>query len=356
MYRAYSNGKATLSTVESLAGLIQATDESERYIHTASIANEVARNAKIRDWRNKILELCATLEIAIDFDETGTGEAEVEQIKAGCKHLALVVSEEIEKCKKSIENIGRSRAIIAGPPNVGKSTLMNFLVGEDVSIISEHEGTTRDIVRSDLVVAGHKVDILDTAGIRQTIDPVEKMGIEKSKGALSNEQSLVILVCEPSHLLVNPEGLLSNKPLIELKKTTFNFMDSISSKNRLLIVNKSDLLPSNLDNLPDTISGMPTLYTSFKEPSLPNRPALLATLGQHLINLDTPVALFASKRHLSCLEHLHHSLEAVVDAAVEVEVVGMYLQACRHAISDVDGYIDTESILASVFSRLCVGK
>src|SRR3954462_10565191 len=202
--RAFENGKLDLTEAEGLDDLIHADTDRQRRQGLRQLQGLLGDRA--RDWRARIIEASALIEAGIDFSDEGDVPAElmapaVEAIKALHGEIAEVLAAQghAERLREGLV------VAIAGPPNVGKSTLINQLVRREVAIVSPHAGTTRDVIEVQLDLNGYPVTVIDTAGIRETKDPVEQEGVRRAR-ARAAEADLVLWIGDPEREIDPPRG------------------------------------------------------------------------------------------------------------------------------------------------------
>src|SRR5271155_1725240 len=195
--RAFENGKLDLTEAEGLDDLIHADTDRQRRQALRQLKGLLGD--RVRDWRTRIIEASALIEAGIDFSDEGDVPAE---LIAPARAKIVALSEEIQEVLAAQGKAERLRdglvVAIAGPPNVGKSTLINQLARREVAIVSPHAGTTRDVIEVQLDLDGYPVTVIDTAGIRETDDPVEREGVRRAR-ARAAEADLVLWMTDAQH-------------------------------------------------------------------------------------------------------------------------------------------------------------
>src|SRR5246127_1309984 len=328
--RGFENGKRDLTEAEGLDDLIHADTDRQRLQALRQLKGLLGD--KVRDWRAQIIEASALVEVGIDFSDEGDVPAEL-MAPALAKIKALLGEiEGVLAAQGRGERLRDGLVIaIAGPPNVGKSTLMNQLARREVAIVSPHAGTTRDIIEVQLDLDGYPVTVIDTAGIRETDDPVEQEGVRRAR-ARAAEADLVLWLSETDDSKVPEDG---NSPA-------------------WLVRNKIDL-----GRAPGAVSGN-------GDPSF----AISASRGDGLGELISDLVGFAQEyfgstegglitrvRQRELLLLAAASLERSVVAVREgEELAAEDLRSAAYALGRLLGQVDVEDILDVIFREFCIGK
>ena len=340
--RAFLNGKMDLAQAEAVADVIASSSAAAHRVAISQMRGEYS--SELRRLRDRMLELSTLLELELDFSEE-----EVEF--ADRSRLLSLLDESIAHISALVRSFKAGNAIkngvpvaIVGDVNAGKSTLLNALCGEDRSIVSDMAGTTRDTVEETLTLSGVLYRFVDTAGIRQTTDYVEKKGVERSLRAIS-KASLVLCVLD------------ATLPCGQLAALARSFESRVSDGQGLMfLLNKCDLadVPSSA-----LATSRPVLKVSAKnglglqelrEQIVRLSPASVSSEGSLVTNL----------RHLNALREALLSLDAARDAllgSIPTDLVAEDLRAAIASLSSILGEdITTEHILGEIFSRFCIGK
>ena len=235
---------------------------------------------------------------------------------------------------------GLSTAII-GRPNVGKSSLLNNLLREDKAIVTDIEGTTRDVIEEYVNIKGVPLKLVDTAGIRETDDVVEKIGVERSKKALE-EADLVLLVLNSSEPLTDQD-----RALLELSKNS----------NRIILLNKTDL-PEQIeaDQLPEDVIRISVL-TNQNIDLIEDRINQLFFDNAGLVEKDA--TYLSNARHISLIEKAVQSLQAVnegLDLGMPVDLLQVDLTRCWEILGEITGDAAPDELITKLFSQFCLGK
>lgn len=342
--RAFLNGRVDLSQAEAVMDLIRAKTDKAMNLAINQLDGNLSR--LIRQLRQEILETLAQVEVNIDYPEYD----DVEELTT---RLLLEKANQVQKQIQALLQTaqqgkilreGLSTAII-GRPNVGKSSLLNHLLQEEKAIVTDIAGTTRDVIEEYVNVRGVPLKLVDTAGIRETEDIVEKIGVERSRKALS-EADLILLVLNQSESLTTEDKQL---------------LDITSGNKRIILLNKTDL-PSRI-NQEDLV------------PYLENEPALpisvltsegLDQLEQAIADLffggntgDKDASYLSNTRHIALLEKAEHSLAEVIqgiESGMPVDLVQIDMTRCWDYLGEIVGDSVQDELITQLFSQFCLGK
>jgi tRNA modification GTPase len=324
--RAFLNGRMDLAQAEAVADLIEAASREAATSALRSLRGEFS--SAIHGLVEQLVELRALTEAMLDFPEE---EVDVLHRADAAKRLAGVRAALEDVLRKSRQgSLLRSgiRVVIAGRPNVGKSSLLNRLAGEDRAIVTPIPGTTRDALRESILIDGVPLLVIDTAGLRPSADPLERLGIERTQRELQ-EADLVMLVFEAGEV---------HAPLEDLP----------AGVARLEVYNKVDLAPGFV--APEgavavsarTGAGMPAL-----------RASLLAAAGWRAAGESV---FISRERHLHALQQAASHLAAAADEGRRWEIFAEELRLAQEALSRITGEFTADDLLAEIFGRFCIGK
>ena len=326
-WRAFMNGKIDLSEVEGLADLVEAETEAQR-----QQAQRIAGGALSRECeaiRRSLLEAMAAVETQIDFtDVEDASDFTLETVRrasrAALKRIdrALATADSAQRLREGFT------VVIAGPPNVGKSTLMNALAGRDVAITSPIPGTTRDLIEVFLDLRGYPVILVDTAGIRESHDPIEQEGVARARRKAESADLMLWLddgEDSPSPTMESPALLVRTK--IDLEAAAALAGDAAN----LAISAKTG---AGVDRLLDAIADLAEERMSSREPAL-------LTLERHRRGFQDARKALAS---------------ALAPDVAEPELIAEDLRRAASAMDRIVGRIGVEDVLGEIFARLCVGK
>ncbi len=329
--RAYMHGKLDLIQAESINDLINAESEASKKISLMALKGETS--SLITPLKTSIGDLLSLIEVNIDYPEY----LDIEE--ANSEKINIVCRQNIDYIESLIENGNKGRIIkdginvaIVGKPNVGKSSILNRLIKEDKAIVTDIKGTTRDIVEGKLIVNGIVINLFDTAGIRESEDIVEGIGIKKSIEKLENSD-LVIAVFD-------------NKTLDDEDK---DILERIKNKDAIVVYNKSDLLKEKNND---------ALYISALNDDIePLKKAIFDRLGLSKQNYENPS--IANTRELGILSSIKEDLNSVLVNAsqdVPIDIINLQLKEVYLKILSLTGEDNDFDMAKEIFSRFCVGK
>jgi tRNA modification GTPase len=337
--RAFLNGRIDLTQAESIAELVGAKSPQAGEMALAGLQGKLAQ--PIRELRSTCLDILAEVEARVDFaDELPPlDEQEIQQqVKTVLENVEYFLStaDQGELLRTGV------KVAIVGRPNVGKSSLLNAWSRSDRAIVTDLPGTTRDVVESQLVVGGIPVEVLDTAGIRETEDQVEKIGVARSRSA-AQKADLIL------HTIDAQMGWTKEDDLI---------YEQIKDRPLILVINKTDLAPASQVSYPEAITTI--VATAVTEPqgiddleaailSLVQKGNLNAANSDYAINQRQAAALTRAKTALQ------HVLETI-DQGLPFDFWTIDLRSAIRALGEITGEEVTESMLDRIFSRFCIGK
>jgi tRNA modification GTPase len=337
--RAFLNGRLDLTQAEGISDLVGARSPQAAQTALAGIQGKLAH--PIWQLRQQCLDILAEIEARIDFEEDlppldePSITQQLQTVAAAVEHL-LATADRGELLRTGI------KVAIVGRPNVGKSSLLNAWSRSDRAIVTDLPGTTRDVVESSLVVAGIPVQVLDTAGIRETEDRVEKMGVERSRGAAQQADLVLLTVDAVSGWTPEDQELyemLREQPLI-------------------LVINKVDLASPNQVEYPQEIQTVVMTAAAQNQGIEGLERAITQTIQQGTLqaaNLDLAI----NQRQAEALTRANASLEHTLRSIAEklpLDFWSIDLRGAVQALGEITGEDVTESVLDRIFSRFCIGK
>ena len=354
--RAFLNGKLDLAQAEAVADLISSETEAAHRIAMQQMKGGFSAELKVM--RDDLLNLVSLMELELDFSEEDVEFADRNQLTQLLSAVSARVTQLIESF--SLGNVIKNGVPVAivGATNTGKSTLLNTLVGEERAIVSNIHGTTRDVIEDTMNLGGITFRFIDTAGIRETKETIEIIGIERTYQKLRSA-SVVILVLDASR----PENI---------DDSLHNLVGKISSRQHLIILlNKMDeIAPSNVDVfvekikdlcVTDTLSPIAVLPISAKKGL--NVDALRNTLVESQGALSNSASgsgtLVTNVRHYQALMDAQIALDRVEDglaSGIPTDLVAQDIREALYHLGSIVGEINTEEILGNIFGRFCIGK
>ncbi len=338
--RAFLNGKRDLLEAESISDLINAKTEASRKMSMNGVTGELSRI--IKNLRNKLLTIIANIEVNIDYPEYEDAIVYTNEL---LKTNIIEIKNELKKIvdeseKGSIIKNGINIGIV-GKPNVGKSSLLNRLINEDKAIVTDVEGTTRDIVEGKIVINGIEINLIDTAGIRQTSNVVEKIGVEKSKSILETSDLLLAIF----------DG---SKPLT---KDDLDILKEIENKKSIIIINKEDL-PMQIEK--EKFSRYKTLQISIKENKGINDIIEEIKSLFNLNELETQDFTYLSNaRQINLIKNclsLSEEINKQNKKNTPVDLIQIDIQRLWEKLGELTGESYKDELLDEIFSKFCLGK
>lgn len=342
--RAFLNGRIDLSQAEAVMDFIRS--KTDRASKVAMNQIEGRLSDLIKKQRQSILEILAQVEVNIDYPEYDDVEdATTEFLLEQSKNIKEEINRLLETgTQGKIMREGLS-TVIVGRPNVGKSSMLNNLIQDNKAIVTEVAGTTRDVLEEYVNVRGVPLRLVDTAGIRDTEDIVEKIGVERSRKALS-EADLILFV------------LNNNEPLTEDDQTLY---EVVKNEDVIVIINKTDLKPRlDIDEVKEMIGDMPLIQTSMlKQEGIDELEIQIRDLffGGEVQNQD--MTYVSNSRHISLLKQARHSIQDAIDAAesgVPMDMVQIDLTRTWEILGEIIGESASDELIDQLFSQFCLGK
>ena len=331
--RAFENGKLDLTEAEGLDDLIHADTDRQRRQALRQLKGLLGDRA--RDWRARIIEASALIEAGIDFSDEGDVPAELIAPALAKVKVLLTEIEEVLAGQGRSERLRDGLVVaIAGPPNVGKSTLMNQLARREVAIVSPHAGTTRDVIEVQLDLDGYPVTVIDTAGIRETDDPVEQEGVRRAR-ARAADADLVLWLSDSPQLAIEHDGVA---PIWTVR-------------------NKIDLEEAGRSLAEAAVSGQESFQLSASRgDGVPELIAALVGFAQRYFG-GTEGGLISRTRQRKLLQETVASLQRCIEVIGQgEELAAEELRAAAHSLGRLLGRVDVEDILDVIFREFCVGK
>ncbi len=340
--RAFLNGRIDLSQAESVIDIINAKSDREAKEGIKQLEGYLATS--IRKIKNEILDVMTNIEVSIDYPEYDTPDVLEDDLKKKMEE----VLDKLHKLEASFDNgklikEGIKTAII-GKPNAGKSSLLNAILKEDRAIVTEYEGTTRDTIEEFVNINGIPLKLIDTAGIRETENEVEKIGIEKSI-KYAKEADLVILIIDGSK---------------DLSKEDIEILNIVNPKKTIIILNKIDLEQKIDENTPEIVKfnniikisalkkeGIDKLYEKIND---------LFNFNQ--INVDNDIVITNERHKIQIQKAIQNLNKAIKSLSINmpIDIVAISLKDVLSDLGEITGEEASEEIINEIFARFCLGK
>lgn len=348
--RAFLNGKMDLSEAEAVADLIAAENEASHRLALAQMKGAVSH--ELQQLRERLLRLTSLLELELDFaDHEDVEFADRSELV----RLASLIEEHLRtlchsfKAGNAIKN-GIGVAII-GHTNAGKSTLLNTLVGEERAIVSDIHGTTRDVIEDSVVLNGIRFRFIDTAGIRQTDNKIEQIGIERSRLAAQKADIICLVMDATDYHDIDDDTIETQR------EELLNGIDC-SNKEVIIVLNKADLLSDNQRRLHSThIYKNNIVLLSAQKGETEELKEWLLSIGKEKTASQSVV--ISNLRHLDALQRALYAIEQVqigLQEQLSGELLSLDLHDCINALGEITGQITSDEVLHSIFKNFCIGK
>ncbi|WP_112114097.1 tRNA uridine-5-carboxymethylaminomethyl(34) synthesis GTPase MnmE [Flavobacterium aciduliphilum] len=345
--RAFLNGKLDLSQAEAVADLIASDNETSHQIAMQQMRGGFSN--EIGKLREELLNFASLIELELDFAEEDVEFADRSQFKTLVERIEFVLKRLIDSF--ALGNVIKNGIPVAivGEPNVGKSTLLNALLNEERAIVSEIAGTTRDTIEDELIIDGISFRFIDTAGIRETNDVVENIGIKKTFEKMDQAQVVLFLI---------DSSTLNVSRIEDLKIEMERIKNQYPLKTLLVLFNKTDLMTADLmSNLKSQISN--SLFISAKNKSgideLKNKLFSFINSGV-LRNNETIVT---NSRHYDALLKALEEIQKVrwgIDSQLSSDLLAIDIKQVLYYLGEITGTVTNDELLGNIFANFCIGK
>ncbi len=356
--RAFLNGKMDLSRAEAVADLIASGNEASHRLAMSQLKGGFSR--QLNDLREKLLKLTTLMELELDFGEEDVTFADRSELTALCDEIEKVITTLVNSF--SVGNAVRNGVPIAivGETNTGKSTLLNALLHEERALVSNISGTTRDTVEGLMTIGGISFRFIDTAGIRETMDIVEQMGIERAFDQLQ-KASVALWVIDP------------RTDLSTMEESASRLLPLCSGKRLAVLVNKCDIVDAI--RISDTMKWAESMIAKHgKGVQWGNHDmwAISAKLGVNMDKLedflvdaaaipsmDADAVIVTNVRHYEALRKALTNIQDVrrgLNDGIPADLVSLDLRACIRHLAEIVGSVSSEDVLINVFKNFCIGK
>lgn len=334
--RAFLNDKLDLAQAEGVADLIDAATETAARCALRSLRGEFSE--VIGNLAKRLVELRMLVEATLDFPEEEIDQVDREDARRRLRHLQEEVSRSLARGRQGSVLRSGLQVVLAGQPNVGKSSLLNRLAGEDLAIVTEIPGTTRDAVRQTIQIEGVPVNIIDTAGLRDTADKVESIGIARTWEVIGHADALLLVVDARTGVTAADQSIVDRLPGKLKPVTVFNKIDLSGDAPRA----EESTHGWRIHVSARTGEGLDAL-----------RRALLALAGWEAGGEDV---FMARERHLVSLERVAQALERAGQTMPQSELFAEELRLAQRELGSITGEVSADDLLGQIFGRFCVGK
>lgn len=334
--RAFLNDKLDLAQAEGVADLIDAATEAAARCALRSLRGEFSE--AIGNLEKRLVELRMLVEATLDFPEEEIDRVDREEARGRLEHLQEEVSRSLTRGRQGSVLRSGLQVVLAGQPNVGKSSLLNRLAGEDLAIVTEIPGTTRDAVRQTIQIEGVPMNIIDTAGLRDTMDAVEAIGISRTWEAIGHADALLLIVDARAGVASADRSIVDRLPGKLKLVTVFNKIDLSGDAPRA----EEDERGPRIHVSAKTGDGIQSL-----------REVLLKLAGWQSGEEDV---FMARERHLVSLERVAQALDRAGQTMLQSELFAEELRLAQRELGSITGEFSADDLLGQIFARFCVGK
>lgn len=345
--RAFLNGKMDLSQAESVADLIASTSSSQHRLALKQMKGGVSN--KLKELRSRLVDFISLIELELDFSEEDVEFAD----RTNLKKLVDDIASHIKKLADSF-SVGNAIKMgipvaIVGETNAGKSTLLNLLLDEDKAIVSDIHGTTRDVIEDQLIIDGTTFRLIDTAGIRETKDVIENIGIKRTFKKMG-EASIILWVVD------------ANISKVDFISQAVKMEEAFADKQVVLVFNKIDTVSSeksnSLQEWMKEVFNERILMSAKEKIGLNQLEKILVDLsGSSQISQQDVIV--TNIRHYEALIHALEAINRVADGLqmnIPTDFIAQDIRQCMHYLGEITGAVSTDEILGNIFSKFCIGK
>lgn len=342
--RAFLNGRLDLSQAEAVIDMINSKTEKEAKASIHQLEGSLSKS--IREIREELMSIMVDVEVSIDYPEY-----DVEEVSHQRAFITLnKIKEKLLKLEKSFEN-GKIikdgvKVTLIGKPNAGKSSLLNAILKEDRAIVTDIEGTTRDIIEESISIKGIPINLIDTAGIRQAEDIIEKIGIEKSRKR-AEEADLVIAIFDVSK---------------ELNQEDYQILELINNKKSIVVLNKMDIQinQNTIHEMEKYRKEKDIIYISAKKEEGLEKIYDKIEEMFHLNEIEVDHnELITNVRHKDII---HQAIEStnqaiqIVEEKMPIDMIGIYIKNIMENLGEITGETVSDEVIKEIFSKFCLGK
>ncbi len=329
--RAFLNGKISLDEAQAVSDLIFA--ESDAEIKSANLLQKGFLNKKIKETQEQILNLLAEIEANLDYPDDFSENVLIDKSKKLAKDIKEKIEEILNNSANSKQIKNGINVAIVGKTNVGKSSLLNAILGENRAIVTDIEGTTRDVISERVLIDGYKVNFIDTAGIRESDDYVEKIGIKKSLEEIENAD-IILFVLDLSR---------------EIEKSELEVYEKIKNKPHIVVANKCDNKKNNL-NFQKMIE-----ISAKNDINIENlKKEIIKTIIYEKI--DYSKIMLTNERQISILNNCLSLICEFLNKNLSLDLIAFEIKKIWKELGKITGDTEDEKIIDTIFSKFCLGK
>lgn len=338
--RAFLNGGLDLSQAEAVADLIASNSAAAHQIAMQQMRGGFSD--KLKQLREDLVHFASLIELELDFGEEDVEFANRDQLKNLIQSIYFVINKLISSFEQGNVLKQGVPVVIAGKPNVGKSTLLNALLNEERAIVSDIAGTTRDTIEDEINIKGVTFRFIDTAGIRETVDIIEAKGVERTLEKMKQAR-LIMYLFDP----IQDDIKAIQTQIEEVKALAIPFVT---------IINKADLITE--EERVDYAALVPLYISAKQQIGIEElKDELLQRVN--LTNINTDDVMLTNIRHVEALQHTQAALERVlngIDNPITSDFLAMDIRQALHHLGEITGAVTTDDLLDNIFSKFCIGK
>lgn len=334
--RAFLNDKIDLAQAQAVADLIEASSAAAVRGAAQSLTGEFSR--RVRALHDCLVDLRVLIEATLDFPDEGPAILDLENIAHRIAETRECLLDLVQNAKQGNLLREGAQVVLLGRPNVGKSSLMNRLAEEEVAIVTDIPGTTRDALKREIVIEGVPFHFVDTAGLRESDEPIEQIGINRSWAEIRSADILLHVVEAAQTIHLADERIHESLP---------------NAPKKILVVNKIDIFDgeSEVHGSTETLRVSVSAKTGIGICEL--KKAILATAGWQAFN-ESP--FIARERHLAALASAMDALDNAAEQLSHPELLAEELKIAQQALATITGEVSSDALLGEIFSRFCIGK
>ena len=343
--RAFANGKMDLSQAEAIADVIASQSRASHHVAMNQMRGAFSR--QLSSLRSQLLQFVSLIELELDFSEEDVTFADRERLSTLATSIKSVINSLAQSYQdgNAIKN-GLPVAIV-GPTNAGKSTLLNTLLGDDRALVSDIKGTTRDVIEDTIVMGGTLIRFIDTAGIRESQDVIESMGIERSFKKM-DEARIVLWMID------------ATAPISELEEFHTQIKEHCHDKAVIAVVNKVDV--ASTKDITEKLNelGIKTIEISAKQGTSVEqlKQEIIEAAALPQVN-DENAVIVTNSRHYHALVRAGEAIDRTLQGlstGLSGDLLSQDIRECMHYLGEITGEISTDDILGEIFAHFCIGK